>query len=169
MKGSAMSKTIFKQPAALWLALLLFGSVPGCSDSGSNFSGDLFIKMIDAPASFQSFQIVINRISIHRTGSAPEVGWSIASTDQVGPIDLLTLRNGKSTQVLLNKVAIGTYDMINIHFGPCTINENRLAALDPKVLDGKIVNFEFEVTEKTMSQLSFDFDVFRSLNQVGES
>jgi hypothetical protein len=56
-----------------------------CSSNGANNQGELFIKVLDAPASFQQVNIVVDHVSIHRTGASAEVGWTIAGTNSFYP------------------------------------------------------------------------------------
>jgi hypothetical protein len=140
------------------------------SESASNFDGELFIKLIDVPANYQQLNIVIVYVAIHRIGASEPFGWSIVSTNTVGPINLLSLRNGESTQLLLEKVPIGEYDQIKLRFGPCTVIENGSESLlnfYAAPLFEHVLNYNFEVLTDKQAQLTFDFDVSRSVSKIG--
>jgi hypothetical protein len=140
------------------------------SEGASTSEGELFIKLIDAPANIQQLNIVIVYVSIHRIGGSAPFGWSIVSTNTVGPINLLNLRNGESAQLLLNKVPVGEYDQIKLRFGPCTVIQNGSESLlnfYSGPLSEQILDYAFEVQESTQSQLTFDFNVSRSVSKIG--
>jgi hypothetical protein len=140
------------------------------SEGASTSEGELFIKLIDAPANIQQLNIVIVYVSIHRIGGSAPFGWSIVSTNTVGPINLLNLRNGESAQLLLNKVPVGEYDQIKLRFGPCTVIQNGSESLlnfYSGPLSEQILDYAFEVQESTQSQLTFDFNVSRSVSNIG--
>jgi Domain of unknown function (DUF4382) len=83
---------------------------------------------------------------------------------------LLGLRNGESTQLLLSKVPAGEYDQIKLRFGPCTVIENGTESLlifyTAPLLE-QILNYDFEVLSGNQAQLTFDFDVSRSVSTIG--
>jgi hypothetical protein len=140
------------------------------SESASNSEGELFIKLLDAPANYQQLNIVIVYVSIHRIGGSEPFGWSFASTQTVGPINLLGLRNGESAQLLLNKVSVGKYDQIKLRFGPCTVIENgseSLLTFYSGPTSEQVLDYTFEVQEGQQTQLTFDFNVSRSVSKIG--
>jgi hypothetical protein len=143
----------------------------GCSSDGANDQGELFIKVLDAPAGFQKINIVVDRVSIHRAGASADVGWTVVSTNSSGAFDLLNLRNGRNLQLVLNKVPIGNYDRIKINYGACTILKNELeqsVSLDPSILSGNSIAFGFQIVAGEQLQLTFDFDAGRSVYKIGE-
>jgi hypothetical protein len=154
----------------IWCCILVITSTFSCSQSedAANFQGELFIKMLDSPASLQQLNVTIDRVSIRRAGSAE--GWSYASTEPTGSINLLRLRNGISEKLVLNTVAVGKYDQIKIYFGACTAVDNgleNLMDLDPIAQNGRLLNYSFEIVEGKQTQLTFDFDVSRSVLKNG--
>ena len=152
------------------ITILLCFLLVSCSSNGANNQGELFIKVLDAPASFQAMNIVVDRVLIHRTGVA-DVGWTTVSTHSSGSFDLLNLRNGRNLQLLLNKVPVGTYDQIKIDFGVCTIINNGLQQslnLDPRIQSGDSLAYGFQIVEGQQLQLTFDFDASRSVYLNGE-
>ncbi len=157
----------------IWICVFLLSNILSCSkssESPSDSEGELFIKLLDAPADYQRLNIVIDYVSIHRIGVGEPFGWSIVSTNAVGPIDLLSLRNGESAQLLLNKVPVGEYDQIKLRFGPCTVMENGSESLlnfYTAPLNEHVLNYDFEVLVGQQAQLTFDFDVSRSVSKIG--
>jgi hypothetical protein len=145
--------------------------VVSCSSDGANNQGELFIKVLDAPASFQQMNIVVDRVSIHRTGTTGDVGWTVATANSSGSFDLLNLRNGRNLQLALNKVPVGTYDQIKINFGACTIVQDgpeQLLNLDPTIQSGNSIAYGFQIIEGQQLQLTFDFNAYRSVYKSGE-
>ncbi|MCX6120202.1 MAG: DUF4382 domain-containing protein [Ignavibacteriales bacterium] len=156
---------------AVLTCILLSFILVSCSSNGANFQGELFIKVLDAPASFQQMNIVVDRVSIHRTGTTADIGWTVATTNSSGSFDLLNLRNGRNLQLALNKVPVGTYDQIKINFGPCTIIQNgpeQLLNVDPTIQSGNSIAYGFQIIEGQQLQLTFDFDASRSVYKNGE-
>jgi hypothetical protein len=141
------------------------------SESASNSEGELFIKLLDAPANYQQLNIVIVYVSVHRIGGSEPFGWSFASTQTVGPINLLSLRNGKSAQLLLNKIPVGEYDQIKLRFGACTVMENGSESYLNfyTTPSEQVLNYDFEALAGNQTQLTFDFDVSRSVRKTGSN
>jgi len=158
--------------STVWICIFLMCGLLSCKDSSngtSNSGGELFIKLHDAPAYFQEVNVAINLVYIHRTGTNENLGWSIASEKSVD-VELLSLRNGKSETLVFNKVDAGNYDRIRLHFGACTVVENgtehELNFNSAPQFDHTL-NYDFEVQEGKTTQLSFDFNVHRSVSKNG--
>ena len=158
----------------IWICVFLLSSVLSCSKSSEdplNPEGELFIKLIDAPVNYQEVNINVVYIAVHRIGTSEPFGWSIVSTDPIGPINLLSLRNGASKQLLLNKLPVGKYDKIKLRFGTCTIKlENGSESLLNFYTAPQfefVLNYNFEVLKGNQAQLTFDFDVSRSVSRIG--
>ncbi len=163
-----------RNPWAVLLSIFFLCGLLSCSqsDSASNDEGQLFIKLLDAPAAYQQLNIVVDRVSIHRAGASSEVGWTVVSIDPTPPINLLNLRNGISEKLVLNTVSVGSYDQIKIRFGFCTIVDNGPQAplqFDSTLQLGKIVQYAFTVEQGEQSQITFDFDVYQSIKKNGTS
>ena len=142
-----------------------------CSSNGPNDQGEIFIKVVDAPANYQQMNIVVNRVSIHQEGASPAL-WTYLSADSPVSFNLLTLVNGHSVQLALSKVPAGTYDQIKIEYGTCTIttNENgnpQLLNLDPFIQHGHIISYGFHVMDAGQVQLTFDYDAYSSVYPSG--
>jgi hypothetical protein len=157
-------------PWVVWISILLSFILVCCSSNGANNQGELFIKVVDAPASYQQLNIVVDRVSIHQTGTGADVGWTYVNTNSSEPIDLLNLRNGRNYQLVLNKVPVGTYDHIEINYGPCTLTIEGLQYqlnLDPTVKFGQSIPYGFQIVEGQQLQLTFDFNSYSSVYTSG--
>jgi len=157
----------------IWICVFLLSSMLSCSkssESASTSEGELFIKLVDTPGNIQQLNIVVDYVAIHRIGASDPFGWSIVSTNSVGPINLLSLRNGESAQLFLNKVPVGEYDQIKLRFGFCTIvmengQQEPLHFYTP--LLEHVLGYSFDVQEGKQAQLTFDFNVPRSVSESG--
>jgi hypothetical protein len=141
------------------------------SESPSSSEGELFIKLVDVPANYQELKINIVYVAIYRIAGSYPFGWSIVSGNTVGPIDLLSLRNGKSAQLLLEKIPVGEYNQIKLRFGACTVTENGSESyLNFYTTPSEhVLNYGFEVLAGNQAQLTFDFDVSRSVSKIGSN
>ena len=152
--------------------ILLSLILAGCSSDGVSDEGELFIKVLDAPATVQHMNIVVDHVSIHRADISGDVGWTVVNTNTSGSFDLLNLRNGRNLQLVLSKVPVGSYDRIKINFGACTIVNNGLEQLlnpDPTIQSGDNLGFGFQIVQSQQAQITFDFDASRSVYLNGES
>ncbi len=153
----------------LCVCIFVVSAVLSCtqSDSGANFEGNLFIKLHDAPASIQKLNIVIQRVSIHRTGSSADVGWSIINIMESNwSVDVITLRNGASKLLVTDKAPVGKYGQIKLRFGPCTVNNNIPLPFNSALQNEQILDYNFEIKEGETCKLSFDLDVYHSVKTV---
>ena len=144
--------------------------LPGCSNTGAADQGELYIKVVDVPATYQQMNISVDRVSIHRSDASSDVGWNIVSVNSSGSFDLLNLRNGRNLQLVLSKVPVGTYDRIKLNFGACTIVANGFEQLlnpDPSIQAGDSLAYGFQVVQGQQVQLTFDFNASRSVYQSG--
>jgi hypothetical protein len=142
-----------------------------CSSNGVNDRGEIFIKVVDAPANYQQINIVVNRISIHQEGASSAI-WTYLNADSPVSFNLLTLVNGHSAQLALSKVPAGNYDQIKIEYGTCTIttNENRNPQhlnLDPFIQNGHIISYGFHIVDGEQVQLTIDYDAYSSVYPSG--
>jgi len=149
------------------IGILLSLIFTGCTSKGANDEGELFIKVVDAPATYQQMNITVDRVSIHRADASPDVGWTFASVNTTGSFDLLNLRNGRNLQLVLSKVPVGSYNQIKINFGACTIMVNGLEQLLNQDPTGDSVSYGFQIVQGQQAQLTFDFDAYRSVSVIG--
>lgn len=152
------------------ICILLSFILVCCSGNGANDQGEILIKVVDAPANYQQINIVVDRVSIHQAGNAPDIGWKFLSTGSPISFNLLKLLNGHSVQLAFNKVPGGSYDQIKIDYGPCTITTNGnpiLLALDPSITNGNIIPYGFQIVQGQQFQLTFDYDAYSSVYPSG--
>jgi hypothetical protein len=152
----------------IFLSLIL----TGCSSGGASDEGELFIKVLDAPATLQQMNIVVDHLSIHRADISGDVGWTVVNTNTSGSFDLLNLRNGRNLELVLSKVPVGSYDRIKINFGACTIVNNGVEQLlnpDPTIQSGDTIVYGFQIVQGQQAQLTFDFNASSSVYLNGES
>ena len=155
----------------LLTSIILSFLLASCSHSGSSDQGEIFIKVVDAPANYQAINIVVNRVSIHQSGAAPNIGLTFLSTTSPIKFNLLKLLNGNSVQLALSKVPAGTYDQIEINYGQCTITINGQEIplnFDPSITNGNsIIPFSFQIVDGQQFQLTFDYDAYSSVYPTG--
>ena len=141
-----------------------------CSSNGADDQGEILIKVIDAPANYQQINIVVNRVSIHQAGNAPDIGWKFLNIGSPVSFNLLKLLNGHSVQLAFSKIPVGTYDQIKIDYGTCTITTNGnpiLLVLDPSITRGNIIPYGFHIVQGQQFQLTFDYDAYSSVYPSG--
>jgi hypothetical protein len=131
-------------------------------NSNSDYEGELYIKLLDAPTSYQKIEILIYRVLIHRNSISAGGVWYDVMKESTGRFDVLKLRNGVDMTLVASKVSIGKYDQIKIVFGMGRINvdgrDNDLL-LDPSIQDGAVLNYQFEIIDGERFQLTFDLEV----------
>jgi hypothetical protein len=153
----------------VWTSILLGLVLAGCSKNGANDQGEIFIKVVDAPANYQQINIVVDRVSVHQSGASPYI-WTYLSPASPISFNLLTLVNGHSIQLAFSKVPAGTYDQIKIEYGTCTIITNgnpKQLNLDASVKNGNTIPYGFQIANGQQFQLTFDYDAFNSVNVSG--
>ena len=156
-------------PFVLWTSILLSLVLAGCSGNGTNDQGEIFIKVVDAPANYQQINIVVDRVSVHQSGASPLI-WTYLSPASPISFNLLTLVNGHSVQLAFSKVPVGTYDQIKIEYGTCTILTNgnpKQLNLDASIKNGNAISYGFQIVDGQQFQLTLDYDAFNSVYVSG--
>jgi hypothetical protein len=141
-----------------------------CMRNEVNDQGELFIKVNDAPSPYQEINITVDRVSVHQSGAAPDIGWTVVTTGSLGPFDLQNLRNGRSVQLVLNKVPVGSYDQIKINYGAGSILKNGVSSslgLDESVRFGQTTSFSFRIVVGEQMQLTLHYDLVNSVIESG--
>jgi len=144
----------------------------GCSKSGSgtgaDYVGQINIKLIDAPATYDQIDVVVQRVEVHRKQFSAENGWTVVN-DQTSTYELLHLRNGVSDTLVFANAPIGDYDQINVHFGFSFVvvdGVRRDLLLPADLANGYIINFPFTIDQDLQYQLTFDFNALKSVTQT---
>jgi hypothetical protein len=150
------------------LGIILACSILSCSKSEEQEQGKLSIVIHDAAGNMKELKLIVSRVSIHRAGSPPDIGWSTITPLIEGTFDVLDLRNGRKLPLVLNDAPKGNYDGIKIYFGACSVVlEDGEHYIQPYG-QGYGLNFDFEVLEGTTCQLSLDMDANGSVtNNAG--
>ncbi|HOV98887.1 MAG TPA: DUF4382 domain-containing protein [Bacteroidota bacterium] len=147
--------------------VLLLIACSGCSknSTSSYYNSSLFVKLVDAPASFESIEIVVQRVEIHNASMLENLGWRVVSND-MQYYDILKLRNGNFKWLVGEKIPSGTYDKFKIVFNIGSIvvdgSEYRLEP-DKSIKDGAIFDYQFSVDDGDRFQLTFDMEVGESI------
>jgi len=143
--------------------------LPSCSNStdgsNANYMGDLRIKLIDAPATYDGLVITIMRMEIHRKGFSGDLGWRVV-TQQLARYDVLKLHNGVNAILVDDRVPIGVYDQVKLVFGPCEVvvaGSRQQVTVPPEIAAGWVLDYEFQVDEGKLFQLTFDIEPGRSV------
>jgi len=171
-KGATVTLKYYLNQSTIWICIILICNLLSCSESsssGPDTEGELFIKLHDAPANYDHMYISVVAVSIYRADDNLNLSWSVVNTDPVN-VDLLSLRNGISEPLVLNKVRVGKYEKIKLRFGACGIVESG----NPHSLSFNFAtqpeftyDYNFEVLQGERTQLSVDFNVPGSISQNG--
>lgn len=155
------------------LFVLLPLMITGCDSSGSDTeTGTLRVLMTDAPAEYESVNIDVEVVRVHRSTAAEpdEEGW-IDIMNEPQELDLLSLVNGNVALLGELDLEPGVYHQMRLVLG----DENEL------VIDGETIsldtpsaqqsglklNIDSEITEGGLFSLLLDFDASRSIVQAG--
>jgi hypothetical protein len=161
----------YKYLYVVLLSIFLSFLFISCSSDGANNQGELFIKVVDAPANYQQINIVVDRVSIHQTGAPTDIGWTYLNIASSISFDLLKQLNGHYIQIA-SKVPAGTYDQIKIDYGACTIKTEGIVQqqnlnLDPSIRNGNTIFCGFQIVDGQQFQLTFDYDAYSSVYVSG--
>ncbi len=154
------------------LAVVLLGLVvlSSCSKSTSPDKGSITVYLADAPASFDSVNIVVTQVSVHMTGDDSLSGWQTIS-DTTAHYDLLQLQNGAEVLFASHEVPTGQYTQIRLIIGsgsnvvvdgvtyPLTIPSGMQTGIK--------LNHTFTIVKGEIYQLVLDFDAERSIVLTG--
>lgn len=154
---------------------LLFVSalfIIGCSDTTSPESGkgELKITMIDAPAGYESVNIVVTKVEVHKADVDSSSGW-VTINNNIATYDLLTLRNGASAILGNNSLDAGNYTQIRLIIG-----EGSNVVVDgvsyPLEIpsgsqSGFKLNHQFQIESGLLYELLLDFDAQHSIVLTG--
>ncbi len=144
----------------------------GCSDSTSPDSGqgEIKITMVDAPAGFESINIVVTRVEVHKADVDSSSGWVIINNN-MATYDLLTLRNGASAILGTNSLDAGNYTQIRLFIGEGSniVVDGVSYPLDipSGSQSGLKLNHEFQIQSGLIYELLLDFDAQHSIVLTG--
>jgi hypothetical protein len=153
------------------ILLLAMAVLFSCSKkSTSPDKGGISVYLTDAPANFDSVNIVVTQVSVHMAGNDSLNGWQTIS-DTTAYYDLLNLRNGAEVLFANHELPAGQYTQIRLIIGngsnvvvdgvtyPLTIPSGMQTGIK--------LNHTFTIVKGEVYQLLLDFDADRSIIQTG--
>ena len=161
-----MKKTLrYKHEFVLLTSIILSFMLTSCSHSGSSDQGEIFIKVIDAPANYQQINITVNYVAIHQIGAT---GWTVLNPATQVSFNLIALIDGNSCRLALSKVPSGTYDQIKINYQFCSViinGQEKGLQFGPSIANGNsIIPYSFQIVDGQQFQLTFDYDAYSSIS-----
>lgn len=169
---------------SLLLSILfaLFVGFTACDSTNSDGgTGTMEVTMTDAPANYDSVNVTINSVRIHKNTDAEtdstesdeeaeENGW-VTVTDEQMKVNLLELTNGNQIMLGSEELESGTYSQVRFILG-----DDNTVTVDGQTYDlqtpsaqqsGLKLNVNAEIEENTTYTLLVDFDAARSVEQQG--
>lgn len=164
------------------ITFLLFLGFTGCdSTNDDGGTGTMEVAMTDAPANYDSVNVTINSVRVHKNSDAEtdstesdeeaeDSGW-VTITDEQMKVNLLELTNGNQVSLGSEELEAGTYSQIRFVLG-----DDNTVTVDGETYDmqtpsaqqsGLKLNVNAEVEENTTYTLLVDFDAARSIVQQG--
>lgn len=154
------------------LAILLLGAVIlfSCSKSTSPNMGSIQVYLTDAPASFDSVNIVVTQVSVHMAGNDSLSGWQTIS-DTTAHYDLLQLQNGAEVLFASHQLPAGQYTQIRLIIGTGSYvvvgGVSYPLTIPSGMQTGIKLNHTFTIVNGEVYQLLLDFDADMSIIQTG--
>ncbi len=160
----------------------LFIGFTACDSTNSDGgTGTMEVTMTDAPANYDSVNVTINSVRIHKNTDAEtdstesdedaeENGW-ITITDEQMKVNLLELTNGNQVMLGAEELESGTYSQVRFILG-----DDNTVTVDGETHDlqtpsaqqsGLKLNVNAEVEENSTYTLLVDFDAARSIVEQG--
>lgn len=176
------------------LRTIALGALILLTTSCANGSGDVSIRLTDAPGPYDHVNVTVNALSLHRAGgssvphaadapakgnpntpqggdgaAADDSAWvSVDVTEQT--IDLLSLRNGVTMDLGTAHVPAGSYDMLRLVVSSATVTVGTTTS-PLKVPSGSErgiqIKHSFDVGVGDHATLVLDFDANASVHQEG--
>lgn len=144
-----------------------------CSDDStgpSEGNGRIKMYMVDAPADYDSVNIVVERVEVHKAGSGEEDGWIVINND-TNTYNLLDLRNGASVVLGDTMLAAGHYTQIRLIVGPgsyVVVNGIPYPLEIPSGFQtGVKLTHQFTIEAGVLYELVLDFDADKSIVITG--
>ena len=157
---------------ALLVSLLY---VLSCSDDSTSVdsveqNGRLKMYLVDAPASFDSVIICVERVEVHKSGNDSTSGWFIIN-DSTRYFDLLLLTNGASSVLGDTSLPAGQYTQIRLIIGPGSYVIDNGIKHDLEIPSGsqtglKLIH-QFTIEQGKLYELILDFNVDKSIIITG--
>jgi len=150
-------------------AALLFWGCQSSTDSGTEGTGTMLVKLHDAPVDYDEVNISIERVEVNNTESAEE-GWIIISEPNE-VYNILDLVNGEFEILANAELEAGTYKQIRL-----ILDNKNTVVIDGESFDlfvpsgvqtGVKLNIDAEIREGIEYTLLLDFDANRSVVKQG--
>ena len=160
------------------IGLLAAGALGGCSNNDESTgpqTGVLSVRITDAPAQFDQVNLVVTQVAVFRGSTLPAdsdsvSNWTVIRTSSA-TVDLVTLRNGGSLQLVVGRVPAGTYSMLRLKLGAgstVVVDGTTYPLTVPSGLQsGLKINGPFTVPADGTLDLVIDVDASRSIIQTG--
>jgi hypothetical protein len=151
------------------LAALGLAALCGCAATDTHRAplGHLTIHLTDAPGDFEQVNLVVTRVSVHRSDQA----WETLK-DETVTYDLMELRNGVFAVLAAGDVPAGHYTQVRLHIGEGTNVVVDGVAHPLFVPSGMQTGYklvgEFDVPAGGDVEITLDFDAARSIVLTGE-
>ncbi|WP_440999056.1 DUF4382 domain-containing protein [Fodinibius sp. SL11] len=160
----------------------LFVGFTACDSTNSDAgTGTMEVTMTDAPANYDSVNVTINSVRVHKNTDAEtdstesdeeaeEDGWTTITDEQM-KVNLLELTNGNQVMLGSEELETGTYSQVRFILG-----DDNTVTVDGETYDlqtpsaqqsGLKLNVNTEIEENTTYTLLVDFDAARSIVQQG--
>ncbi len=160
--------------AALFVGGLLIAFV-GCSKSGSPNSpgsGTMQVNMVDAPASYDQVNIVVDSVQAHTVGSDSTGGW-VTINSTASTYNLLTYTNGSFAVVGDAELPAGQYTQVRLLLGAgntVMVNgQSHPLTIASGFQTGVKLNVDATIEANATYTLTLDFDANRSIIQTGDT
>ncbi|WP_242342046.1 DUF4382 domain-containing protein [Anaeromyxobacter terrae] len=147
-----------------WKVGVVAALAAALSACGSNDSGAIRVRLVDAPGDYQALNLDVRRVEIHGEGG----GWIVLGTPNV-EVDLLSLTGGVSATLVDGAtIPAGRYTQLRLVLGP----KNTVTLTDGSVHDltvpsgqqsGVKLTVNFEVAPNTTRDVLVDLDAHRSV------
>ncbi len=147
----------------------------GCSKSGSPTSpgsGSMQVNMVDAPASYDEVNIVVDSVQAHTAGSDSTSGW-ITINSTPATYDLLAYTDGNFAVVGDAQLPVGQYTQVRLKIGSGS-NVVVNGQMHPLTIasgfqTGVKLNVNATIQANVKYTLALDFDANRSIVQTGDT
>jgi hypothetical protein len=157
------------------VGLALLAAV-GCSKDDDNnnpgpgnTTGQVHVRLTDAPADYDSVVLDIREIAVHATGSDSASWRTFSPTDSV--INVLNFINGLYADLGTFTVPAGNYDQLRLLLGPNSYvvvdGETHALTIPSGMQSGVKILGAFTVPANGTAELGLDFEAARSIHETG--
>jgi len=158
----------------VFIAALCLLSFAGCDDDSTTEptlgDGHFTLKLIDSVGPYESVNIEIIEVSVHRAGDDTTSGWMVVSSDTL-TANLLEFTNGNFAVLADSALAAGDYTQVRL-----LLTDNNSVVVDgvshplqipSATTSGLKLNHPFTIEEGLTYSATLDFDAERSIHVTG--